>query len=116
MFVAKFVHFCSLPVIVVVVVVVVVVVLVVVVVVGWYLFIDVSGQPKGNCSTHETWDGWAVSQFVNQLPIFVAQRPRRWTSDIACLLRSAWITVIFDKLSAVQVAKNSPCFFIIARY
>ena len=77
MLVAKFVHFCSLPVIVVVVVVVVVVVLVVVVVVGWYLFIDVSGQPKGKCWTHETWDGWTVSQFGNQLPIFVAQRPRR---------------------------------------
>jgi len=45
--------------------------------VGWYLFTDVSGQSKGNCSTLETWDGWTVSQFGNQLPTYVAQRPRR---------------------------------------
>ena len=36
-----------------------------------------SGQPKGNCSTLETWDGWTVSQFGDQLPTYVAQRSRR---------------------------------------
>ena len=84
--------------------------------VGWYLFTDVSGQPKGNCSALETWDGWTVSQFGNQLTNYVAQRSRRQNSDIARLLPSAWIAVIFDNLSAVQVAKNSPYFLRTARY
>ena len=44
--------------------------------VGWYLFTDVPGQSKGNCSTLETCDGWAVSQFGDQLT-YVARRPRR---------------------------------------
>jgi len=37
--------------------------------------------------------------------------PEDETSDIACLLPNAWIADIFDTLSAVQVAKNSPYFF-----
>jgi len=44
--------------------------------VDWYLP-TFKGQPNGNCSTLATWDEWAVSQFGNQLPTYVAQRPRK---------------------------------------
>jgi hypothetical protein len=63
----------------------------------------------------DPWNVGRMSCFTiptnNQLPTYDAQRPRRKTSDIACLLQNAWIAVIFDNLSAVQVAKKFPIFF-----